>query len=98
MCEEESTGADRDQSAFFFGILFLEVGKGTDDAEGFGFLFQDGFGGTARDEKNVVGGESFVGGGVVDGSRVGEGLCGGCGGGEGAEGDFKGFGCCREDG
>lgn len=39
--EEETAGADGEEGAFFFGVFFLQVGVGSDEAEGFGFGFED---------------------------------------------------------
>ena len=77
-------------------MFLLEVGEGSDDAEGFGFSFQDGVNSAAGDDEDVEFGESLEGClevevGTEGGSLGRDGVLTFRG-----ENDLKGFGCWRD--
>jgi len=60
LSKQQGPGADGEEGTFFFGILLLEVREGSDNAQGLGFIFDDGVGGSARDNEDVKFGEALV--------------------------------------
>jgi len=91
--EEETASADGQQCALLLRVLLLQVGEGTDEAQGLGFGFEDAVDAAARDDQDVEFGEAGVGFlevhvGPEAGALRRDGVFGG-----GDEGRGEGFGC-----
>lgn len=91
LSKEEGARADGEESAFALGVFLLNVREGFDEAERFGFSFEDGVDIAARDDEDVKFGEAGIGFLKVDVCAEAGALLGGCVFGEGDEGGGEGF-------
>ncbi len=91
LSKEEGAGADGEQSAFALRVFLLDVGEGFDEAEGFGFGFEDGVDVAAGDDEDVKLGEASIGFLEIDVRAEAGALLGGCVFSEGDEGGGEGF-------
>jgi hypothetical protein len=78
-------------------MLLLQVGEGFDEAEGFGFGFEDSVSAATGHDQDIELGKAFVGFFEVDVSPEASALVGGGVFGEGDKGGFEGLGCWRKD-